>query len=195
MLDNELILACIRNDKIAKESFFRIFFGKFTAIALRYCKNKEQATEVTKKGFAHLFALLAKQKTGSVQINEDWIREQFILFTVDHLRNIRSEYYVASTVRVTDPVGNKSFDLFLDNELTDFKSINFDLLVSSLQQLVPSQRLVFNLHIVEGYDLVKIAGVLEASEQTVKSNLEKARFNLQKNIDKNSKQLRNEQLI
>lgn len=194
MLDAELILACIKNDKVAKEQFYKIFFGKFSAITSRYSKNKEQAAEITNKGFAHVFSILSKFKTSSVQIAEDWIREQFILFTVDHLRNIRSEYYVASTVRVSD-ISDKSFDLFLDNELTDFKSISFDVLVKSLQQLVPSQRLVFNLHIVEGYDLQKIAIILEASEQTVKSNLEKSRYNLQKNIDKNSKQLRNEQLI
>ncbi len=194
MLDSELILACIKNDKVAKEQFYRTLFGKLSAITLRYSKNKEQAAEITKKGFAHIFSILAKYKIGSAQTIEDWVREHFILFTVDHLRNIRSEYYVASTVRVND-ISDKSLDLFLDNELTDFRSINFDVLVRSLQQLVPSQRLVFNLHIVEGYDLNKIAEVLEANEQTVKSNLEKARYNLQKNIDKNSKQLRNEQLI
>ncbi len=194
MFDADLILACIKNDKVAKEQFYKTFYGKLSAITLRYSKNKEQSNEITKKGFAHLFSILSKYKIGSTQTLENWIREQFILFTVDYLRNIRSEYYVASTVRVSD-VSDKSFDLFLDNELTDFLSVGFDVLVRSLQQLVPSQRLVFNLHIVEGYDLNKIAEVLEASEQTVKSNLEKARYNLQKNIDKTSKQLRNEQLI
>jgi hypothetical protein len=48
---------------------------------------------------------------------------------------------------------------------------------------------------VEEYDLRKSADLLEASEQTAKANLEKARYNLQKNIDKNSKILKNEQPV
>ena len=83
----------------------------------------------------------------------------------------------------------------MDSTLTDFKSVDFDVLIRSLQQLVPSQRLIFNLNIVEEYDLRKAAEILEASEQTVKANLEKAKYNLQKNIDKNNKSLKNEQFV
>jgi DNA-directed RNA polymerase specialized sigma24 family protein len=101
---------------------------------------------------------------------------------------------VASTVRATDST-TKTYDLFVDNVLTDFKNVDFDILILSLQQLVPSQRLIFNLNVVEEYDLRKSADLLEASEQTAKANLEKARYNLQKNIDKNSKILKNEQPV
>lgn len=194
MSDSELIIACLRNDKAAKEELFKTYYGKFSAIALRYSKNKEQSIDITKKGFAFLFSNLNKFKVNGPLEFDKWLREEFVLFIVDHIRNIRSEYYVASTVRVNDTT-EKSYDLFMDAELTDFKSIGFDILVKSLQQLVPSQRLVFNLHIVEGYDLLKIGEILEASEQTVKSNFEKARYNLQKNIDKNNKIQKNEQFV
>lgn len=194
MLDQELIAACIKNDKNAKKTFYETFYGKVAAITLRYGKNREQSLEILKKGFDHLFTHLNKFRPSTLESLESWVRKEIILFTVDHIRNIRSEYYVASTVRVSD-VADKSFDLFLDNNITDFKNVDFDVLIRSLHQLVPSQRLVFNLHVVEEYDLPKIAGILEASEQTVKSNLEKARYNLQKNVDKNTKQLRNEQFV
>lgn len=194
MPDQELISACIKNDKTAKKQFYEAFYSQLTTIALRYSKSREQSQEMVQKGFACLFSNLQKYKpNGSVSI-EQWIREEFIVFCVEFIRNIRSEYYVASTVRVTDNAKN-SYDLFVDNSLTDFKNIDFDVLIKSLHQLVPSQRLIFNLHIVEGYDLRKSAEILEASEQTVKANLEKARYNLQKNIDKNSKSLRNEQFV
>ncbi len=194
MQDSDLIMACLKNDKTAKEEFFKTYFGKFSALALRYSKNKEQSLEITNKGFAHLFSILNKFKSNGTINVDQWLRQEFLFFAVNQIRNIRSEYYVASTVRVND-LAEKSYDLFMDAELTDFKSISFDILVKSLQQLVPSQRLVFNLHIVENYDLIKIAEILEASEQTVKSNFEKARFNLQKNIDKNNKSQKNEQFV
>lgn len=194
MPDLELISACIKNDKIAKKQFYEAYYTQLAVTALRYSKSKEQSSEMVQNGFAHLFSNLHKFKPNSTVNFEQWLKEEFIVFCVEFIRNIRSEYYVASTVRVTDtPV--KTYDLFVDSTLTDFKSVEFDVLIKSLHQLVPSQRLIFNLHVVEGYDLRKAAEVLEASEQTVKANLEKARFNLQKNIDKNNKTLKNEQFV
>ena len=55
---------------------------------------------------------------------------------------------------------------------------------------MPSQRLVFNLHIADNYSIAEAADLLESGEETVKSNLEKARYNLQKNIEKNLKELK-----
>lgn len=194
MLDNQLITACIKNDTSAQKRLFELQYGKLAAIARRYAKNNDQATEITHHGFAFIFANLPKFKNQIHQNIYEWISELFIISAVQYIRNIRSEYFVASTVRATEN-NDKSYDLFIDSVITDFKRIDFDVLVKSLQQLVPSQRLVFNLHVVEGYDLNKTAEILEASEQTVKSNLEKARYSLQKNIDKNTKALQNEQLV
>lgn len=194
MPDLELISACIKNDKIAKKQFYETFYTQLAVTALRYSKSKEQSNEMVQNGFARLFSNLHKFKQNSAVSFEQWLKEEFIVFCVEFIRNIRSEYYVASTVRVTDtPV--KTYDLFVDSTLTDFKNVEFDVLIRSLNQLVPSQRLIFNLHVVEGYDLRKAAEILEASEQTVKANLEKSRFNLQKNIDKNNKTLKNEQFV
>jgi len=193
MPDLELISACIKNDKTAKKQFYEKYYTQLAVTALRYSKNKEQSIEMVQNGFAFLFQNLSKFKSNNQSV-ENWINEEFINFCVQFIRNIRSEYYVASTVRVTDTPA-KTYDLFIDSTLTDFKNVEFDVLVKSLHQLVPSQRLIFNLHVVEGYDLKKSAEILEASEQTVKANLEKARFNLQKNIDKNNKSLKNEQFV
>jgi RNA polymerase sigma-70 factor (ECF subfamily) len=194
MPDLDLISACVKNDGNAQRAFYERFFSLLSNIATRYAKNKEQAQEIVQNGFAHLLSELHKYKPSSKQNLDEWVNEEFIKFTVEFIRSIRNEYYVASTVRVTDTT-TKSYDLFVDNVLTDFKNVDYDVLIASLQQLVPSQRLIFNLHIVEEYDLKKAADILEASEQTVKSNLEKARYNLQKNIDKNYKSLKNEQPI
>ncbi len=194
MPDLELISACIKNDRIAKKQFYEEFYTQLAVIALRYSKNKEQSTELIQNGFAFLFSNLHKFKSGGKLTIEQWLKDEFIVFCVEFIRNIRSEYYVASTVRATDTPA-KTYDLFVDSTLTDFKDVEFDVLIKSLQQLVPSQRLIFNLHVVEEYDLQKAAEILEASEQTVKANLEKARFNLQKNIDKNNKSLKNEQFV
>ncbi|MGZ4090420.1 MAG: RNA polymerase sigma factor, partial [Bacteroidia bacterium] len=125
---------------------------------------------------------------------DPFIEKEFIQEAVDFIKNIRSEYYVASTVYATNK-DNKNYDLFEYNELVDFNAVDKDILVKALQQLVPSQRLIFNLHVIENYTLEQSALVLEASEHTAKSNLEKARYNLQKNIEKCLKESQYEQSL
>ncbi len=194
MLDTDLILACIKNDKVAQKQLFQTYYGKMAVIANRFSKSNAQGNQVLNEGFTHIFNNLSKFKNQTALSLDEWMTQEFVLFAVQFIRNIRNEYYVASTVRASETTP-RSFDLFMDNIVTDFKNVDLDVLVLSLQQLVPSQRLVFNLHIVDAYDLQKVSEILEASEQTVKSNLEKAKYNLQKNIDKNSKSMKNEQFV
>lgn len=194
MHESELISACIKHDKAAQKQFFETFYGKLAYIALRYSKNSGQADEVTTKGFSHVFSQLSKFNPQSEQTLEGFVTQQFIRFTVKFIKEIRNEYYVASTVRAVEPKEN-SYDLFSDSILIDFKTAPSEVLLKSIQELVPSQRLVFNLHVVDNLPLNLTSELLETSEQTLKSNLEKARFNLQKAIEKNLKLRDNEQPV
>jgi RNA polymerase sigma-70 factor (ECF subfamily) len=77
--------------------------------------------------------------------------------------------------------------LFENNDLIDFNKTDIETIIKALQILVPSQRLIFNLHVIDGFSIQESAFILETSEETIKSNLEKARFNLQKNIERKLK--------
>lgn len=194
MSEAELILACVRNEKAAKKQFFETYFSKLAYISLRYSKNASQADQITLKGFSHVFAQLANFKSQTKQTLEEFTVDQFITFVVTHIKSIRNEYYVASTIRAVE-TKDLTYDLFLDSGFIDFKSTNPEIILKSIQELVPSQRLVFNLHVIDNYTLASISELLETSEQTIKSNLEKARFNLQKAIEKNLKLSNNEQPV
>lgn len=191
MSESELISACIKHDKVAQKQLFEQNYGVLAAISLRYSKSKAQADDILNKGAGHLFSHLYTYNAQPGKTLQDWLKNEFIAFAVRYIKNVRSEYYVASTIRVTD-AKDTSYDLFLDSEVIDYTHVDFDTLVKSLQQLVPAQRLVFNLHVVDGMSFGEISGLLETSEQTIKSNLEKGRYNLQKNIEKNIKALKNE---
>lgn len=194
MSEMELISACLKNDQSAKKQLFDTFYPKLAYISLRYSKNKPQSSQIALAGFSHIFENLNDFKTQKKYTLEEYIKQEFIAFAVKYIKNIRNEYYVASTVKAVE---NKetSYNLFLDNQLIDFKSLNEEVLLKSIQQLVPSQRLVFNLHVIDSYTLEHISELLETSSQTIKSNLEKARFNLQKSIEKNLKTEKDEQPI
>ncbi len=190
----DIISGLNKNDSSVKKQLFETYYGKLSAIALRYSKSEAQSKELFNTAFNACLANLQRQKNNPNLKPGEFIEKEFIREAVEFIKNIRSEYYVASTVYATNK-DNKNYDLFEYNEIIDFDSVENDVLVKSLQQLVPSQRLVFNLHIIENYTLEDASLLLEASEQTVKSNLEKARYNLQKNIEKCLKQTQYEQSL
>lgn len=195
MSETELISACLKNDQSAKKEFFDQFYPKLAYISFRYAKNRPQSSQIVLAGFSHLYTILGDYRTQKKYSLEEYVKHEFISFTVKYIKNIRNEYYVASTVKAVEQHKESTYDLFLDNQLIDFKNLNEEVLLRSIQQLVPSQRLVFNLHVIDNYTLEHISELLETSSQTIKSNLEKARFNLQKSIEKNLKLQKDEQPI
>jgi RNA polymerase sigma-70 factor, ECF subfamily len=187
MSSAERIILLQKNDQATRKELFEEYYGKLAAIANRYCKSSQQAEDLLTTGLNNCFHKL-ETVTEPHNINLDsFLEKAFILECINYIRNIRSEYFVSSTVYATNTVA-PAFDLFENNNDTiDFNSLDNDILLKALQQLVPAQRLIFNLHVIDGYSLEESAAMLEASAPTVKSNLEKARFNMQKNIEKSLK--------
>ncbi|MBL7934072.1 MAG: sigma-70 family RNA polymerase sigma factor [Bacteroidia bacterium] len=180
------------NDKNLQKELFVTHFGVLSAIANRYAKNQAQAEEMLHQGFQNCFLKLQSQKLSGSKHNQisdlpQFFQKEFIVECVAFIKNIRSEYYVSSTVYASSDTPSKNYNLFDNNDSIDYSQLETEVLVTALQQMVPSQRLAFNLHVIDGYSLSEVASVLESSEATVKSNLEKARYNFQKNINKNLK--------
>lgn len=193
MLSADTLSAIQKQDKEAIRHVFEEYYPTVYNICLRYCKNESQAKEAVNLSFDAIFDTIQSTKNfTSIQFT-DFIKSKTIQCCIELVKSIRSEYYVASTVYANSPSA-KNYNLFEDTTIIDYNAINSDVLIKTIQQLVPSQRLIFNLHVLDGYNLQESSLLLEANEQTAKSNLEKARFNLQKGIEKNFKAMRqNEQ--
>jgi len=194
MSQAELISACIKNDKAAKKQLFETYFGKLSFIAARYSKNTTQAEQVLLQGFCHIFSKLNYFKSQNTLTLDEFIKNEFISFVVKFIKDIRNEYYVASTVKAIEHK-ERTYDLFLDSKFIDVNAVNQDVLLKSIQTLVPSQRLIFNLYVIDNYSLAQASELLDSSEHSMKANLEKARFNLQKTIERNLKLSNDEQPV
>ena len=59
-------------------------------------------------------------------------------------------------------------------------------IMKCIKQLSPVYKAVFNLYVIEGFSHAEIAEKLKISESTSKSNLHKAKQNLQRLIIKNN---------
>ena len=194
MADNELIIALSKNDPKTKRDLFEKYYQLMAGIAVRYSKNDAQSKELLFAAFDNTLQAFLNNRSKSEVDFDGFFEKQFVIEAVQFIKAIRSEYYVASTVYAPNDK-DKNYNLFDNNEIIDFNAVEMPVLIKSFQELVPSQRLVFNLFVIEGMDLLAISELLEASEQAVKSNLEKARYNLQKNIEKNVKFVKHEQAL
>jgi RNA polymerase sigma-70 factor (ECF subfamily) len=183
MVYAELIDLIQKKDTGARKHWFDTFYNRFSSITQRYSKNGDQAAEMLHPAMHKCYERVQTAGHGQ-EPSESNVIKMFIAECAVYIRNIRNEYYVSSTVYATQPAQQKTYNLFETNESPDLNSAPQDVMLSALQQLVPSQRLIFNMHVLDGFSLAEAAEMLEASEPTVKSNLEKARFNLQKNIEK-----------
>jgi len=173
----------------AYKAAFDKYYSRLAGIATRFSKSTTQADELFNHSFNACLTALRGLRQPPLDL-DDFIEKEFIIQAIAFIKNIRSEYYVSSTVYATTDSATKNYDLFESAEIIDYRQIDNDILIKGIQLLVPSQRLIFNLHVIDGYSLQDAAALLEASEGTVKSNIEKARFNLQKNIDKSLKSVK-----
>jgi RNA polymerase sigma-70 factor (ECF subfamily) len=78
--------------------------------------------------------------------------------------------------------------LELDNSI----ELKAQFALEAIKQLSPAYQTVFNLYVMEEYSHKEIAGLLGISEGTSKSNLAKAKMNLQKIIVKKYSKIANE---
>ncbi len=186
----ELIMLLQRGDQAAKRQLFDSYYGKLAAIAQRYAKDQAQAEEMLNIGLSSCMYKLERHRHIQDLNLDAYMKTEFITDCIAFIKSIRSEYYVSSTVNASRETSAKNYNLFETHDLVDFHHIDNAVLIKSLQQMVPSQRLIFNLHVVDGFSLPEASAMLESSEETVKSNLEKARFNLQKNIEASVKNIK-----
>lgn len=178
--ESELIIQCQRNNKEAQRTLFESNFQMFMSVCMRYSKNKAQAEEMLNDSYAYLLANI-NQFTKSEQNFSDWAREAFVTNAVRFLKSKKNEYYVASTVKVSDEK-TAATDLFNSIPEQDFREPDGTELLKAIQTLPPSFRATYNMNVVDGFDLKRTGEVLEISEDTAKFNLEKANYQLQQII-------------
>jgi RNA polymerase sigma-70 factor (ECF subfamily) len=154
---------------------YQHFYGYAMSVCLRYCKSRDEALEILNDGFLKVFTRIGKYD--QEKSFKGWIRKIMINTALDHYRKHRKHYETKST-----DIQNLTDLSYNENALN---CLAYEDLLNMVQKLSPAYRTVFNLHAIDGYTHEEIAEMLEISAGTSKSNLFKARANLQEMIKKN----------
>lgn len=163
MTENELIKGCIRKIPHYQRQLFELYAGKMMSLCQRYASNKQEAQDILQEGFIRLFDNLHKYSNqGSF---DGWVRRLFV--------NVALRYISKSTISFSDIETINNFD----NSVwpTIISKLSESEIHEQIKKLPDGYRIVFNLHIIEGYTHDEIAELLKITASTSRTQLLKAR--------------------
>jgi RNA polymerase sigma-70 factor (ECF subfamily) len=166
----QLIKKCKQNDTKAQGQLYQLFASKLFSLCLKYSKNRADAEDNLQDAFVTIFKKIEQYKfKGSF---EGWIKRITINTALQRYRG----------VAVFDIIKEENIKA-VTVEADDSELFHVDYLLQIIQELPDRYRLVFNLYALDGYTHKEIAGMLEISEGTSKSNLARARLILKDKIE------------
>ena len=177
-MSEELLQRCLKSDPEARKQFIEQYYGTFMAMSRRYAKNNKQANIFFHQAFIDLFKQLINYNPENNF--DEWIKDSFLSSIVQQLKNCKAEYYVTTTTRVDDK--KTSPDLFQNSDADDVNNLRAEDYIKALQQLPASFRAVYNMNVIEEYNLNRISTLLEVSESSAQNTLERAKNQFAKNI-------------
>jgi len=166
---------CALNNRESQKKIYSSFYGYAMAVCDRYTNNQEDAVEILNDGFMKIFKEIHRYKpayTDVVSSFKGWLRKIMVYTAIDHFRKNHKHQF-------TTDLNNGIIQVASGGE-TALDRISYEEIIRSIQDLTPGYRTVFNLFIIEGFTHEEISEQLGISIGTSKSNLAKARRQLQK---------------
>ncbi len=169
------IRGCALNQRESQKKIYSSFYGYAMSVCDRYTNRDEDAVEILNDGFLKIFKEIHHYKPAYADIISSfkgWLRKIMVYTAIDHYRKHHKHNDVAEldTALIHHPA----------NEESPYDKLSYDEIIHYIQHLSPAYRTVLNLFIVEGFTHEEIATQLDISIGTSKSNLAKARKQLQK---------------
>ena len=175
--DNELVVACKDNIRLAQQELFARFVYMMKGICLRYAQDETEAEDILQDSFIRIFGRLDQyNETGPLGA---WIRRITVNTALESYRkrkSVKQQLVTALDLKDLHPATNDGI----------IEQLHAEELVKKIQQLPPGYRGVFNLYAVEGYSHPEIGELLGISEGTSKSQYSRARLMLRTLIDEES---------
>lgn len=171
MREEEIIQGCIENKASAQEKLYTLYSRRMMAICLRYTRSRPEAEDIFHEAFIKVFKNIHTWQGGSF---EGWMRRIFVNTAINHFHQ-NKKYF--------DHVDASYAESVLSTSENIISQLSNQELLEIIDRLPEGYKLIFNLHVVEGYNHSEIAEMLNIAEGSSKSQLSKAKAYLKKIID------------
>ncbi|HIP31856.1 MAG TPA: RNA polymerase sigma factor [Crocinitomicaceae bacterium] len=170
-----IIKGCLENKRRSQEELFKLYYGKMLGVCMRYSVDRDSAEEVLQEGFIKIFEKLDRfDYKGSF---EGWIRRIMANTAIDAIRKNKKNPMLTDK---DEDFKLGAEDPMIIKEEVEFVGIKAEIAMDAINSLSPAYKAVFSLYVLEEYTHKEISEILGISEGTSKSNLSKAKLNLQK---------------
>jgi len=166
------IEGCRRGDRRSQRWVFERYYRTMFGVCSRYIADGDSVQDVVQEGFLKAFTNIdGYTSKGSF---EGWLRRVMVNTAIDAVRKRKSWTLTLSADRDVEDVPDS-----VEAE-DDARDWSVEEVMAALNTLTPMYRAVFNLFVFEELGHQEIAERLGIEVGTSKSNLAKARRNLQK---------------
>ncbi len=164
----QLYLGCLAQNPRTQRELFDRLYPKMRNICLRYVKDTAAAEDVLLVAFRKVFERISQfRNTGSF---EGWIRRIVVNECLMHLEKESHWWKEIELEKINFPA----------NQAGPEDRLHWEDLINTMQQLPAGYRKVFELFVLEGLSHIEIGKQLSISENTSKSQLSRARAQLQR---------------
>ena len=169
------ISGCSHNNRESQKKIFSTFYGYAMAICIRYTSKHEDADEIVNDGFLKVFKEIHRFTPAYADTSNSfkgWVRKIMVYTAIDHNRKFyKYEMNTSFNGKVVE---------MTDRNETALDKMSYNEIIDAIQLLSPAYRTILNLFIIDGFSHDEIARQLGISVGTSKSNLSKAKKQLQK---------------
>lgn len=175
----DLINLCKQNDSSAQKELFNCYKNQMFALCLRYSKSSSEAEDMLMQGWLRVFSKIDYFEITDEFKNshfESWLQRVIINNAINTYR-INKRYNSLNDFE--EVVEKKDFNLYESDYVFSEEE-----LINCIQTLPKSLRIIFNLCAIDQYSNKDISEILNMSQDSVKSNLYKARKLLKEKLKK-----------
>lgn len=168
MKHDQLIDACSRNDRKAQMEIYQRYYRAMYNVSLRILGNTQEAEDVMQESFLSAFQKIGTYR-GEVTFGA-WLKKIVINRSLDVIKTRKSLISLESVPDMPDE-GN-------DDAPMAFGEITPEMISNAIAALPDGYRVVLTLYLLEGFDHDEIAGILQISNATSRTQYHRARKKL-----------------
>lgn len=171
----QIVHGCVKMDRASQKELYKLFYGFAMSICMRYCSNHDEVKEVVNDGFLKIFRQVhifeARHANYDASLR-GWMKTIFVHTAIDSFRKNKKIHYVTELGPATAEEA--------DAAASSIDRMSYKEIIAVVQRLSPMYRTVFCMYVLDGFKHEEIASQLNIAVSTSKSNLAKAKINIQK---------------
>ena len=174
---SEQLIERIRNkDQLAMNQLYREYIGLLSSVCYRYVPMEDDVKDILQNSFIKIFTSISALEYRGEDAFRNWMVRVVVNEALLFLKNRKKLQY-------TD-VGTATLQQIADEGEPEIERLSSAELHQLISELPDGYRTVVNLYVFEGYSHKEIAKLLNKSENTVSSLLQRGRKKLKTILEK-----------